>query len=36
MSWPNHVPTISDPMRSRVQIDSQTFAQMSKAYVVSS
>jgi nitrilase len=36
MSWPNHFPTISDPMRSRVQIDSQAFAQMSKAYVVSS
>ena len=35
MSWPNHFPTISDPMRSRVQIDSQAFAQMSKAYVVS-
>jgi len=35
MSWPNHFPTISDPMRSRVQIDSQAFAQMSKAWVVS-
>ena len=35
MSWPNHFPTVSDPMRSRVQIDSQAFAQMSKAYVVS-
>lgn len=35
MSWPNHFPTISDPLRSRVQIDSQSFAQMSKAYVVS-
>ena len=35
MSWPNHFPTISDPLRSRVQIDSQAFAQMSKAYVVS-
>src|SRR4051812_9006228 len=35
MSWPNHFPTISDPLRNRVQIDSQAFAQMSKAYVVS-
>lgn len=35
MSWPNHFPTISDPLRSRVQIDSQAFAQMSKAYVIS-
>jgi nitrilase len=35
MSWPNHFPTISDPMRSRVEIDSKAFAQMSKAYVVS-
>ncbi len=35
MSWPNHFPTISDPMRNRVQIDSQAFAQMSKAWVVS-
>ncbi|HET7045249.1 MAG TPA: carbon-nitrogen hydrolase family protein [Gaiellaceae bacterium] len=35
MSWPNHFPTISDPLRSRVQIDSQAFAQASKAYVVS-
>lgn len=35
MSWPNHFPTISDPMRNRVMIDSQAFAQMSKAYVVS-
>ena len=35
MSWPNHFPTISDPMRSRVMIDSQAFAQMTKAYVVS-
>jgi aliphatic nitrilase len=35
MSWPNHFPTISDPLRERVKIDSQAFAQMSKAYVVS-
>lgn len=35
MSWPNHFPTIGDPLRSRVMIDSQAFAQMSKAYVVS-
>ena len=35
MSWPNHFPTISDPLRARVAIDSQAFAQMSKAYVVS-
>lgn len=35
MSWPNHFPTISDPMRSRVEIDSRAFAQMSKAYVIS-
>jgi aliphatic nitrilase len=36
MSWPNHFPTISDPMRNRIEIDSKAFAQMSKAYVVSS
>jgi nitrilase len=35
MSWPNHFPTISDPLRDRVKIDSQAFAQMSKAYVLS-
>ncbi|MBI4489304.1 MAG: carbon-nitrogen hydrolase family protein [Deltaproteobacteria bacterium] len=35
MSWPNHFPTSGDPMRSRVAIDSQAFAQMSKAFVVS-
>jgi nitrilase len=35
MSWPNHFPTISSPLRERVKIDSQAFAQMSKAYVVS-
>lgn len=35
MSWPNHFPTSGDPMRNRVVIDSQAFAQMSKAYVVS-
>jgi nitrilase len=35
MSWPNHFPTSGDPMRHRVAIDSQAFAQMSKAYIVS-
>jgi nitrilase len=35
MSWPNHFPTIGDPLRERVKIDSQAFAQMSKAYIVS-
>jgi aliphatic nitrilase len=35
MSWPNHFPTSGDPMRNRVTIDSQAFAQMSKAWVVS-
>ncbi len=35
MSWPNHFPTISDPMRTRIEVDSKAFAQMSKAYVVS-
>jgi aliphatic nitrilase len=35
MSWPNHFPTSGDPLRNRVSIDSQAFAQMSKAYVVS-
>ena len=29
MSWPNHFPTSGDPMRNRVSIDSQAFAQMS-------
>ena len=36
MSWPNHFPTSGDPLRNRVAIDSQAFAQMSKAFVVSS
>src|SRR5471032_1199028 len=36
MSWPNHFPTSGDPMRNRVAIDSQAFAQMSKAFVISS
>jgi aliphatic nitrilase len=36
MSWPNHFPTSGDPLRNRVSIDSQAFAQMTKAYVVSS
>jgi nitrilase len=35
MSWPNHFPTSGDPMRNRVLVDSQAFAQMSKAFVVS-
>ena len=35
MSWPNHFPTIRDPMRNRVAIDSQAFAQMTKAFVIS-
>jgi aliphatic nitrilase len=35
MSWPNHLPTSGDPLRNRVAIDSQAFAQMSKAFVVS-
>ena len=35
MSWPNHFPTFGDPMRNRVMVDAQAFAQMSKAYVVS-
>jgi aliphatic nitrilase len=35
MSWPNHFPTFGDPLRNRVMIDSQAFAQMSKAWVVS-
>lgn len=35
MSWPNHFPASADPMRNRVSVDSQAFAQMSKAFVVS-
>lgn len=35
MSWPNHFPVSGDPMRNRVAIHSQAFAQMSKAFVVS-
>jgi aliphatic nitrilase len=35
MSWPNHFPTSGDPTRSRVSVDSQAFAQMSKAFVIS-
>ena len=34
-SWPNHFPTSGDPMRIRVAVDSQAFAQMSKAFVIS-
>ena len=35
MSWPNHFPVAGRPMRDRVAVDSQAFAQMSKAFVVS-
>ena len=35
MSWPNHFPTSGDPLRHRVGEDSQAFAQMSKAFVLS-
>ena len=35
MSWPNHFPVSGRPMRERVSIDSQAFAQMSKAFVIS-
>jgi aliphatic nitrilase len=35
MSWPNHFPAFGRPMRDRVAVDSQAFAQMSKAFVVS-
>jgi aliphatic nitrilase len=35
MSWPNHFPVSGDPMKNRVAIDSQAFAQMSKAFVIS-
>lgn len=35
MSWPNHFPTSGDPLRNRVSVDSQAFAQMSKAFVIS-
>jgi nitrilase len=35
MSWPCHFPVSGDPMRNRVAIDAQAFAQMSKAFVVS-
>src|SRR5215471_10367710 len=35
MSWPNHFPTSGDPLRNRVAVDSQAFAQMSKAWVIS-
>lgn len=34
MSWPNHFPVSGDPMRNRVVVDSQAFAQMSKAWVI--
>jgi aliphatic nitrilase len=35
MSWPNHFPTVGAPLRERVRIDSQAFAQMTKAFVIS-
>ena len=35
MSWPNHFPSSGDPLRNRVAVDLQAFAQMSKAFVVS-
>jgi nitrilase len=35
MSWPNHFPTVGAPLRDRVRVDSQAFAQMTKAYVIS-
>ena len=35
MSWPNHFPTSGDPLRNRVSVDSQAFAQMTKAFVIS-
>ena len=35
MSWPNHFPISGDPLRNRVAIDAQAFAQMSKAFVIS-
>lgn len=35
MSWPNHFPASGDPMKNRVTVDSQAFAQMSKAFVIS-
>ena len=34
MSWPNHFPVSGDPLRNRVAIDAQAFAQMSKAFVI--
>ena len=34
MSWPNHFPISGDPLRNRVAIDAQSFAQMSKAFVI--
>lgn len=35
MSWPCHFPVSGDPLRNRVAVDSQAFAQMSKAFVIS-
>src|SRR5256885_5781249 len=35
MSWPNHFPVRGDPLKNRVAIDSQAFAPMSKAFVIS-
>ena len=34
MSFPNHFPVSGDPLRNRVAIDAQSFAQMSKAFVI--
>ncbi|KUO63088.1 MAG: hypothetical protein APF84_11210 [Gracilibacter sp. BRH_c7a] len=36
MGWPNHFPKISRPMRERVETTSKTFAEMTKAFVISS
>jgi aliphatic nitrilase len=35
MSWPNYISVGGGPLRNRVLVDSQAFAQMSKAFVVS-
>jgi len=35
MSWPNYISVGGGPLRNRVMVDSQAFAQMSKAFVVS-
>lgn len=33
-SWPNYFPTVAGPIAERVQMDAQSFAQMSKAWIV--